>query len=253
MVPLVRPAKPPTVLFGPVLVTAPDAEEFEICAGPFSNVSVPMKPPSTLLPPPVTDPVATLDRIEPLPVPTRPPACRFAMSGLPTLPIANAFVMLPVLSATSPPAVPFVPALTAPLAQVWPAAQSRFASTVGPTIAPAFCPTSPPAKAELPPSTLPAAEELLILAPRRLEPTRPPTELNAPPLMAPIVADESAIVPWLVATSPPTMLPSPACTLPNAADDSIVPELLPTRPPACRLATPGLPTLPLANEPETSP
>ena len=67
------------------------------------------------------------------------------------------------------------------------------------------------------------------------------------------VADKSAIAPWLVATSPPTILLSPACTLPNAADDAIVPELLPTRPPACRLAIPGLPTLPLANEPEICP
>ena len=99
-------------------------------------------------------------------------------------------MMLPVLSPISPPAVPFVPTLTAPLAQVWPATQSRFAGTVVPAIVPAFCPTSPPAKAELPPATLPVAKELLMAAPRRLEPTRPPTELNAPPLTAP-VAEES--------------------------------------------------------------
>ena len=77
-----------------------------------------------------------------------------APAGPVTLPVANALLMLPALSATSPPAVPFVPTLTAPLAQVWPAAQSRFAGTVVPSIAPAFCPTSPPAKAELPPVTV---------------------------------------------------------------------------------------------------
>ena len=55
-----------------------------------------------------------------------------APAGPVTLPVANALLMLPALSATSPPAVPFVPTLTAPLAQVWPAAQSRFAGTVVP-------------------------------------------------------------------------------------------------------------------------
>jgi hypothetical protein len=230
MVPLVRPANPPTVLFGPVLVTAPEAVEAVISPGPFSKLSVPMKPPSTLLPPPVTDPVAALDRMVPLPVPTRPPASRFAMFGLPTLPVANALVMLPVLSATSPPAVPFVPTLTAPLAQAWPAAQSRFAGTVVPAIAPAFCPTSPPAKAELPPATLPSAKELLIVAPRRLEPTKPPTRLNAPPVTSPL-ADEPVMVPRLVATSPPAIfeavvkLESPTLTVAAELELAITPLL----------------------------
>ena len=160
MVPLVRPANPPTVLFEPVLVTAPDAEELAICAGPFSNVSVPMNPPSTLLAPPVTEPPAALDRIVPLPDPTRPPA---------------------TLAAATP--------------------------------------------------TLPLALELWISA-------------------APFTQLMQTV---LVATRPPAVLASPVCTPPSATDDWIVPKLLPTSPPACKFATSGLPTLPLADEPEISP
>ena len=47
---------------------------------------------------------------------------------------------------------------------------------------PRFCPASPPAKAELPPVTLPSAYEFLIVEPVRFCPTSPPTELSAPPL-----------------------------------------------------------------------
>ena len=60
IVPLVRPAKPPTMLLGPVLVTGPEAVDCSITAGPSAKVKAPTKPPSTLLPPPVTAPEAVL-------------------------------------------------------------------------------------------------------------------------------------------------------------------------------------------------
>ena len=43
------------------LSTAPVALEVVTSPGPFPKVSVPINPPSTLLPPPVTVPVAELD------------------------------------------------------------------------------------------------------------------------------------------------------------------------------------------------
>ena len=65
-----------------------------------------------------------------------------------TLPVANALVMLPVLNATSPPAVPFEPTLTAPLADE-------------PAIVPGLVPTSPPAKLSVPPLTIaPVADQV---------------------------------------------------------------------------------------------
>ena len=74
IVPPLSPTKPPAVLFGPMVVTAPVALEAMTSPGPFPKTSVPMKPPSTLLPPPVTVPIAELERIVPSPVPTKPPA-----------------------------------------------------------------------------------------------------------------------------------------------------------------------------------
>ena len=108
MVPLVRPTKPPTTLFGPVLVTAPWALEFVISPGPFWKLSVPMNPPSTLLPPPVTAPVAELATIVPLLVPAKPPAT--LESPTVTLPLANDDVIDPkprlkTFWPTSPPTV----------------------------------------------------------------------------------------------------------------------------------------------------
>src|SRR5215468_7554360 len=93
MVPLVRPTKPPITLLGPVLVTAPWALELVISPGPFWKLSAPMNPPSTLLPPPVTAPIAELAVIVPLLVPAKPPATL----ELPTvtLPVANDDVIDP--------------------------------------------------------------------------------------------------------------------------------------------------------------
>ena len=119
MVPLVRPTKPPTTLFGPVLVTAPWALEFVISPGPFWKLSVPMNPPSTLLPPPVTAPIAELATIVPLLVPAKPPAT--LESPTVTLPLANDDVIDPAprlktFWPTSPPTRLNAPPLTLPLA-----------------------------------------------------------------------------------------------------------------------------------------
>ncbi len=68
--------------------------------------------------------------------------------------------MLPVLNATSPPAVPFEPTLTAPLADE-------------PAIVPGLVPTSPPTKLSVPPLTIaPVADESVIVP--RLVATSPP-------------------------------------------------------------------------------
>jgi len=154
MVPLVRPTKPPTTLFGPVLVTAPWALEFVISPGPFWKLSVPMNPPSTLLPPPVTAPVAELATIVPLLVPAKPPAT--LESPTVTLPLADDDVIDPAprlktFWPTSPPTVLNAPPLTLPLAD-------------DPVIVPRLVPTSPPAAfvalVELESPTLTVAAEL---------------------------------------------------------------------------------------------
>ena len=51
---MLEPANPPTTLFGPVLLTAPDAVESLILPSRFPAAN----PPSTLLAPPVTAPLA---------------------------------------------------------------------------------------------------------------------------------------------------------------------------------------------------
>jgi len=78
-------------------------------------------------------------------------------------------------------------------------------------------------------------------------------------VLLPHSPDPSAALPANAEHAPPiapqqvAVLASPVCTPPTATDDWIVPKLLPTSPPACRFATSGLPTLPLADEPEISP
>jgi hypothetical protein len=75
-----------------------------------------------------------------------------------TAPVANALVMVPPLTATSPPAVPFAPTLMTPVAQVWPAPQAWFsAGTIVPTIVPKFSPARPPAEPVLLAVILPCA------------------------------------------------------------------------------------------------
>ena len=162
IVPPLSPTKPPTVLFDPVLVTAPVAVEVVTSPGPFPKVSVPINPPSTLLPPPVTVPVAELDRIVPSPVPTKPPAT--LASPTVTEPRALDPAMRAVLftqpaqfeplmefEATTPPAVLPLPACTLP-------------SATDDWMAPELLPTRPPACrfATFGPPTLPRAKELEI-------------------------------------------------------------------------------------------
>src|SRR3979409_19398 len=100
IVPLVRPANPPTVLFGPVPVTGPEAVDCRISAGPSAKVKAPMKPPSTLLPPPGQAPAALLRKNAPLPVPANPPATLAAPTV--TLPLAVEAPMKTVLKNSCP-------------------------------------------------------------------------------------------------------------------------------------------------------
>src|SRR5262245_19060140 len=159
------------MLFAPVLVTAPEEVDRTITPG-LAELSAPMKPPNTLLPPPLTAPVAELSAMTPSPAPANPPA---------TLP---------------------APTLTLPL----------------------------------------ACEPLM----RALLKYADPSAFMQPGQLKLLEAE-------LEPTSPPATLVLPARTLPVATDDRIVPELSPTKPPACRFATLGLPTLPLADEPEIRP
>src|SRR5262245_49370588 len=159
------------MLFAPVLVTGPEEVDRMITPG-LSLLSAPTNPPSTLLLPPLTAPVAELSEMMPSLAPANPPAT------------------LPAPTLTLPPACePLMSALL------------KYAA----------------------PSPFPQLMQLKLLA-RELEPT-----------------------------NPPAVLALPACTLPVATDDRIVPELSPTKPPACRFATLGLPTFPLAVEPEIRP
>ena len=133
------------------------------------KLSAPINPPSTLLPPPVTAPVAELMAIVPSPAPTRPPATLAAPTL--TLPPACASTMtaalkngkpspirqptqlkvLGELEPASPPAMLVSPVCTLP-------------SAVDDTIAPELSPTSPPAcrLATLGLPTLPRANESTI-------------------------------------------------------------------------------------------
>ena len=147
----------------PMLVTVPLALEAMTSPGPFPKMSVPMTPPSTLLPPPVTVPIAELERIVPSPVPTRPPA--ILASPTVTLPRAPDPAMMAVsfaqpaqvelltkFEATRPPAVLPSPARTFPSAtEDW--------------MVPELLPTRPPACrfATLAPPTSPRANELEIM------------------------------------------------------------------------------------------
>jgi hypothetical protein len=92
--PPLRPTKPPTMLFGPVLVTGPEDVEEMIRPG-LAWLSAPMNPPRMLLPPPVTAPVAEPSAMMPSLAPTNPPAMLPAPTL--TLPLACASMMSAVL------------------------------------------------------------------------------------------------------------------------------------------------------------
>src|SRR5262245_49401765 len=101
----------------------------------------------------------------------------------PTAPLANEFVIAPWFSPTRPPAEAKVPPLTAPAAEEA-------------DIDPRFLPTSPPTSLEFPPLTWPLADELLMAAPARFRPTRPPSTIwVAAALLTAAEALELAIVP----------------------------------------------------------
>src|SRR5262245_49750415 len=145
IVPPLIPTKPPTILFAPVLVTGP-AEVDRVIRPGLSLLSAPMNPPSTLLPPPLTAPVAELSEIMPSLAPANPPA------------------RLPAPTLTLPPACePLMKTLlkygdASPLTQV---AQGVLE------------PTSPPARLALPACTSPVATDDRIVP--ELSPTKPPT------------------------------------------------------------------------------
>src|SRR3954471_8009254 len=134
MVPPVRPANPPTMLLGPVLVTDPAAPDDRITPAPFSKLSAPMKPPSTLLPPPSTLPMAVLLAIRPSPAPANPPATLVAPTV--TSPNACESKMAAVLKNGEP---------------------SPFVHPLQPKVLAELDPTRPPALLPSPACTLPNA------------------------------------------------------------------------------------------------
>jgi hypothetical protein len=166
MPPPFRPTKPPTTLFDPVLVTAPEAVDSVMYPRPLVKLSAPMRPPSTLLPPPVTAPLAELEAMMPSPAPTKPPAT--LVSPTLTLPLACEpkmngrlknicpspirqplqLKLLVECDPTRPPATLLLPACTLPVAS-------------DATIQPELSPTSPPTCrfATFGPPTLPLACE----------------------------------------------------------------------------------------------
>src|SRR6516165_9095158 len=99
MVPVLVPAKPPTVLLAPVLVTTPEAVESVMVPA-----LAPTKPPAALVPATVTLPLAC----EPVMAPpteldaTSPPA--MLASPVCTLPVATDERIVPELLPTKPPA-----------------------------------------------------------------------------------------------------------------------------------------------------
>src|SRR6266540_1507278 len=129
IVPPLRPTKPPTMLFAPVLVTGPEDVEKIIKPG-LAWVSAPMKPPPTPAKPPARLPAPTL---------TLPLACASAMRAVLKYGAPSAFMQLAQLrllddelDPTSPPALLPLPACTLPVA-------------VDERIVPELSPTNPPA------------------------------------------------------------------------------------------------------------
>jgi hypothetical protein len=191
-----------------------------------------------------------------------------------TLPVANAFAMLPVLEPTSPPPVPFEPTLTLPCAYDWPVIPPEFSPTSPPTrlnapplmlpladdpvIVPKLVPTSPPAifkaAAELEPPTLTVAAELEFSIRPVFCPTSPPAIEEMPEVVTAPVLEEDEIDPaTLWPTSPPTRLNEPPVTLPLADDPVMDPRFVPTSPPAILKALElESPTLTMAAELEFS-
>src|SRR5215510_8734448 len=87
------------MLFAPVLVTGPEEVDRVIRPG-LSLLSAPMKPPSTLLPPPLTAPLAELSAMTPSLAPAKPPATLPAPTL--TLPLACEPLMKALLKCADP-------------------------------------------------------------------------------------------------------------------------------------------------------
>ena len=177
-----------------------------------------MKPPSTLLPPPVTAPVAVLRKNWPLLAPANPPATLAAPTV--TLPLALEAPMKARLKNACP----------SPIMQL---GQLKFCRVE-------LEPTNPPALLLSPVCTLPVAVENRMTP--ALSPTRPPACRFATPRLPTLPrATEPKMRPWLTAASPPNVVdlpwsstpPVPAApvTLPVANALSMMPLLKPTSPP----------------------
>src|ERR671923_2627606 len=109
-----------------------------------------------------TSPDANEFEIEPRFTAARPPSVVNPLApAAPVMsPVANAFVIGPLLEPTSPPPIPFDPTFTAPVAQVWPATQGWVsAGAVALTIVPRLRAARPPTVLPVPPSTWPVAKE----------------------------------------------------------------------------------------------
>src|SRR6185436_9254469 len=137
------------MLLGPVLSTDPAESDDRIRPGPFSKLSAPMKPPSTLFPPPRTLPIAELLAIRPSPAPTKPPATLVAPTVTSPLACESRIAAVLKYAAPSPLAQPLQPKVLAELDA-----------------------TRPPALLPSPPRTFPNAKDDVIVP--ELSPTRPP-------------------------------------------------------------------------------
>src|SRR5262245_31327481 len=193
----------------------------------------------------------------PLLKPTRPPRCVSPICSRPgamvvTVPrAANALSTMPEFDPTRPPAVPWAPTLTLPIAQEKAPPCAQLAECEGAevlVIFPSFWPTRPPALTNVSllvaftlATTFPNACELVIVDPGPCCPTRPPTEAFRPVDSAFPVANEFSMKPTerpptnpFCPTSPPIEANEPPVTSPCACELTIVepPTLEPTSPPA---------------------
>src|SRR5262249_16667259 len=137
-------------LFGPVLVTGPDAVDEEMEPTVLPRLNAPMNPPRMLLPPPLTAPVAEPCVMTPSLAPANPPS-KLPVPTL-TLPLAPESTMRAVLKYADPSTLPQPEQLKLLDAEL--------------------DATSPPARLPLPACTLPPAVEDKIVP--ELLPTKPP-------------------------------------------------------------------------------
>src|SRR5215211_6524148 len=188
----------------------------------------PTRPP-TLLPAPLTLPVAMEPTTLPRLVPIRPPATAMSNCDKPF-----------ALEVTAPKACPFVMAAPALFQPMRPPMETPNPVAFTALLAlrleseALLSPIRPPACAKPPVLTMPVALlELAIWPVELLEPTRPPIKASADDTPVPLTSPdalENAIEPEFSPTRPPAE-PAPPLTAPVAIEPVMPPALRPARPP----------------------